>query len=62
MGIAPSSERRQTNVRLSNEGRDILHRVADAYGITITDVIEIAVRKYAKELGVWQVNPRSAAD
>ena len=54
---APTSTRPQTNVRLSKEGRELLYRCADAYGITITDVIEIAVRKYAKEIGVWDVKP-----
>lgn len=47
------SERKQTNVRLSDEGRRLLEAVADMYGIDFTDVIEIALRHYARELHLW---------
>lgn len=45
----------QTNVRLSNTGRKLLEQLALAYGISHTDVVEIALREYAKSVGLWDV-------
>lgn len=57
--MSPSSKK-QTNIRLSTEGRKLLDSISDMYGISITDVIEIALRKYAQELGLWK-GPKGGA-
>jgi hypothetical protein len=44
----------QTNLRLSDEARKLLDLVSEMYGISMADVVEIALRKYAQELGLWR--------
>lgn len=51
------SDRKQTSVRLSDEGLRILEAIAGIYGISNTNVIEIALRKYAEGLGLWKPKP-----
>lgn len=49
----------QKNLRFSDEAVRLLEAIADMYGISQADVCEIALRKYAQELGLWkpQVKP-----
>lgn len=54
------SDKKQTNVRLSTEGRNLIDNISNMYGISMTDVIEIAVRKYAQELGLWKGTKKAA--
>jgi hypothetical protein len=51
-GLVPS-DRKQTNVRLSDEGRELLEQIANTYSLPFSSVIELAVRKYAEEMGIW---------
>ena len=44
----------QTNLRLTDEGRDLLDAIAGMYGLTITNVAEIAIRNLAKKVGLWK--------
>jgi hypothetical protein len=44
----------QTNLRLSDEGRRLLDLISEMYGISMADVVEISVRKYGQELGLWR--------
>lgn len=44
----------QTNLRLSQRGKDLLETIADAHGITNSQVGEIAIRLLAKRLGMWK--------
>ena len=41
-----------TNIRLSLEGKQLLQALAERLGITMTAVIEIAIRLLAKREGV----------
>lgn len=52
------SNKKQTNVRLSKEGRKLIDTISKMYGISMTDVIEIATREYARELGIWNGRPK----
>lgn len=44
----------QTNVRLSPTARRLLQHLAQMFGITQRDVIEVALRQYAQSVGVWR--------
>lgn len=54
MSAKDMHRRPQTNLRLSDEGRRLLDLISKMYGITLADVVEMAVRKYAQELGLWR--------
>ncbi len=45
-------EKKPVNIRLSNEGLRLLAVVADKLAVSKTAIIELAVRKIAKEEGV----------
>lgn len=42
----------QTNLRLSDLGRDMLEKLAEYHGISYTDVVEMLVRREARDLGL----------
>lgn len=50
----------QTNVRLSTQGRQLLESLSDMLGVSHKDVIEIAIRRFAREEGLW--SPRSLTE
>ena len=50
----------QTNLRLSDEGRKLLDAIAGMYGLTITNVAEIAIRNLARQVGLWKGGDPSA--
>jgi hypothetical protein len=52
-----SHRKGQTNLRLTDEARRLLDAISKMYGIAMADVVEISVRRYAKELGLWQQKP-----
>jgi hypothetical protein len=39
---------------ICEEGRKLADAISQMYGISLTNVFEIAVRNYAKELGLWK--------
>lgn len=51
----PKHRKAQLNVRVSDECHDLVDLIANAYGHTKGSVVEVAIRKYAEELGLWQV-------
>lgn len=51
--MTSDSETIQTNVRLSIAGRNLLEGLAGMLGISHKDVIEIALRRFAREEGLW---------
>lgn len=44
--------KKQVNMRLSRTGRDLLAKIADRYGITHGNVIEMLLRAEAARIGV----------
>lgn len=48
----------QTNVRLSETGRGLLEMISQRMGLTNTAVVELAIREYAKQLGLWSVQEK----
>lgn len=51
---------KQTNVRLSPLGRRLLEGLSEVLGLTHRDVIELSLRRLAREEGLWE--PRSLTD
>ena len=49
------------NFRLSDDAKELLKLLAKKTGITQTSVIELAIRAYAQQIGIEQVDPTPAA-
>lgn len=57
--MTENSRKKQVNIRLSRTGRDLLAKIADRYGITHGNVIEMLLRSEAARLGI--VTPKPSA-
>jgi predicted transcriptional regulator len=47
-----TTKKKQTSVRLSDRGREILHALAEKSGVSITAIIEIALRHEMEREGI----------
>ena len=47
-------KKRSTSLRLSDSARLLLTRLAEKLGISQTAVLEVAIRKLAKEEGIYE--------
>jgi hypothetical protein len=54
-----TKKRTRTSYTLSDEGRDILSKLADKYAITQTAMLEVIIREKAKQEGLWDKEPAS---